>query len=185
MTSVYTIGSQDLGSDAGLHSDIPGAVSLNTGYRNNYLQLTTDPTKSGIETSANGLYLYFYVGAVVQDASVIAAASVLTQIAELLSCDYVVESKVPTANDPTWYRVYKSGWVEQGGYYTISNSAFTSFNLLKEMADTNYTITGSSVSATTSVYPVNFAYLTTTTFNAKTGNASSGKFSWQVSGQGA
>lgn len=45
--------------------------------------VVNDPTKSGIETSANGLYLYFYVGAVVQDASVIAAASVLTDIAEL------------------------------------------------------------------------------------------------------
>lgn len=45
--------------------------------------ITLDPTKSGIETSANGLYLYFYVGAVVQDASVIAAASVLTDIANL------------------------------------------------------------------------------------------------------
>ena len=45
--------------------------------------ITTDPTKSGIETSANGLYLYFYVGAVIQDANIIAAASVLTDIAEL------------------------------------------------------------------------------------------------------
>lgn len=47
------------------------------------LGVTLDETKSGIETSSNGLYLYFYVGAVVQDASVIAAASVLTDIAEL------------------------------------------------------------------------------------------------------
>ena len=30
--------------------------------------------------------------------------------------DYVVESQVPTAdNNYTWYRKYKSGWVEQGG----------------------------------------------------------------------
>lgn len=45
--------------------------------------ITLDPTKSGIETSADGLYLYFYVGAVVQDASVIAASQVLSDIAEL------------------------------------------------------------------------------------------------------
>lgn len=45
--------------------------------------ITTDPTKSGIETSADGLYLYFYVGDTVQDANIIAAASVLTDVANL------------------------------------------------------------------------------------------------------
>lgn len=29
--------------------------------------------------------------------------------------DYVVESKYMTSNDQTWYRIWKSGWVEQGG----------------------------------------------------------------------
>lgn len=33
--------------------------------------------------------------------------------------DYVIESQFPTAeNNYTWFRKYKSGWVEQGGYYT-------------------------------------------------------------------
>lgn len=45
--------------------------------------VTTDETKSGIETSANGLYLYFYVGEVVQDANIIAAGQALTDIADL------------------------------------------------------------------------------------------------------
>ena len=94
----------------------------------------------------------------------------------------LIQKKEPTNNDPSWYNLYSDGWVEQGGYYTISSNVFTSFNLLKEMADTNYTITGSSAGETASVYTVNFAYLTTTAFNAKTGNASSGKFSWQVCG---
>lgn len=56
--------------------------------------------------------------------------------------DYVVESKFPTDSDPTWYRVYKSGWCEQGGY--ISKSAQTegteTVNLLKSFANTNYNI---------------------------------------------
>ena len=47
--------------------------------------------------------------------------------------DYVVESY----NDGTnWYRKYKSGWVEQGGYYTGGNQTKT---LLVPMANTNYT----------------------------------------------
>lgn len=44
--------------------------------------ITTDPTKSGIETSSNGLKLYFYVGETIQDANVIAASQVLTTVAD-------------------------------------------------------------------------------------------------------
>ena len=38
------------------------------------------------------------------------------------SADYVIETQLPTAeNDYTWYRKYKSGWVEQGGILAIGN----------------------------------------------------------------
>lgn len=50
---------------------------------NKAMGITTDPTKSGIETSANDLYLYFYVGETVQDANIIAATSVLTDMANI------------------------------------------------------------------------------------------------------
>lgn len=54
--------------------------------------------------------------------------------------DYVVEWQTPTAeNNYTWYRLYKSGWVEQGGL-TNSNSTYI---LPIEMADTNYNVMGS------------------------------------------
>lgn len=52
---------------------------------NTSLGITTDPTKSGIETSSNGLKLYFYVGETIQDANVIAASQVLTTVASLKS----------------------------------------------------------------------------------------------------
>lgn len=54
------------------------------------LGITTDPTKSGIETSSAGLKLYFYVGETVQDANVINAAGVLTRVAN--SIDRTVAS---------------------------------------------------------------------------------------------
>ena len=39
-----------------------------------------------------------------------------SEIPEIANADYVVESQLPTAeNNYTWYRKYKSGWVEQGG----------------------------------------------------------------------
>lgn len=49
--------------------------------------------------------------------------------------DYVVESYNDGAN---WYRLYKSGWVEQGG----SASTIANITLLKPMKDTNYTVIG-------------------------------------------
>ena len=51
--------------------------------------------------------------------------------------DFVVESQLPTAeNNYTWYRKYKSGWVEQGGY--VSSGSQTSVTFPFEMANTNY-----------------------------------------------
>lgn len=54
-----------------------------TASANTALGITTDPTKSGIETSSSGLKLYFYVGETVQDANVIAASQVLTDVANI------------------------------------------------------------------------------------------------------
>lgn len=55
--------------------------------------------------------------------------------------DYVVESQLPTAdNGNTWYRKYKSGWVEQGGYIIIGEitSGTQSITLPIEMSDNHY-----------------------------------------------
>lgn len=45
-----------------------------------------------------------------------------SEIPEIANADYVVESQLPTAeNNYTWYRKYKSGWVEQGGISQSQN----------------------------------------------------------------
>ncbi|MDE6481581.1 MAG: hypothetical protein K2L25_02045 [Alphaproteobacteria bacterium] len=45
--------------------------------------------------------------------------SALSEIA-----DYVIETQTPTAaNNYTWYRKYKSGWIEQGGYVSATGIA--------------------------------------------------------------
>lgn len=59
--------------------------------------------------------------------------------------DYIVSSKKPTETDPTWYRIYKSGWCEQGGNIPfVATSGWTAGNIIfpKEFADTNYYING-------------------------------------------
>ena len=54
--------------------------------------------------------------------------------------DYVIESQMPTAeNNYTWFRKYKSGWVEQGGD-TSTGIGGVSVIFPVEMADTNFSI---------------------------------------------
>lgn len=71
-------------------------------------------------------------------------ADVAANTAAIAGADYVVEFQAPTVdNNYTWYRKYKSGWVEQGGLnHSINLSASGSSNMINlpvTMADTNYT----------------------------------------------
>ena len=133
--SYYTIGTL-VGAISNYNSDV--ATSGGAGGEiaaSSIIGITTDETKSGIETSANGLYLYFYVGETVQDANVIAAAGVLTDIADL-KAHSIVETYV---NGTSWYRVYSDGFCEQGGEIVGVTDYTVSF--LKQFANTNYLIT--------------------------------------------
>jgi hypothetical protein len=68
-------------------------------------------------------------------------------ITTLKGYDYVIESQTPTAqNNYTWYRKYKSGWVEQGGKTTnFTNTTASSadnktINIPIKMLNTEYYI---------------------------------------------
>ena len=55
--------------------------------------------------------------------------------------DYVVDSQLPTAeNNYTWYRLYKSGWVEQGVIKVGFATSVYTFNFPITMADTVYEV---------------------------------------------
>lgn len=92
-----------------------------------------------VQPEATQMYLYFYVGNFEQsaleqtagitseqlnnkaDISDVQALETRTDILE--QGDYVVASQEPTSsNGYTWYRKYKSGWVEQGGRWTGTRS---------------------------------------------------------------
>ncbi len=61
-----------------------------------------------------------------------------SEIPDLTNADYVIEWQTPSAeNNYTWFRKYKSGWVEQGG---VCTTGFTVV-LPVDMADNNYCIT--------------------------------------------
>lgn len=108
----------------------------------------------------------------------------------------IIEFQEPTsANNYTWYKKYRNGWVEQGGHYTHNNVQGTvTTTLVIAMADTHYDLQitkegGSAANATTyyeymSIYNNNSK--TTTSFKVQmtAANRLNG-YDWQVSGMAA
>ena len=105
-----------------------------------------------VQPPATQMYLYCYVGEFTQTALENTAglnASLFNGKADInlqnatSENDFVIERQEPNAgNNYTWYRKYRSGWVEQGG--TIVGDAI---NLPVAMADTNYQVTVSCISS--------------------------------------
>ena len=97
--------------------------------------------------------------------------------------DYVVASQSPTAdNNYTWYRKYKSGWVEQGG---IDVTSYVTFPIT--MADTNYTVTCAMEIPSSNVGSPTVSYMDKTTTGMRIlirwdGVGTTGERCWQVSG---
>lgn len=101
------------------------------------------------------------------------------------SGDVVVEKQDPTAaNNYTWYRKYKSGWVEQGG---VTSGGPAQVTLPVEMADTNYSIMGCSRQDSSGSGWFSAGVITTTGFGCNlqygSGTQSSGtSIQWEVRG---
>jgi hypothetical protein len=103
--------------------------------------------------------------------------------------DYVVESQLPTAdNSYTWYRKYKSGWVEQGGSIDGTWSGTKTVTLPVPMLNTRYTVAaGAGCPDINSMHGMNWITSKTSTkisFTSRSlaGNFTTNNFSWQVSG---
>ena len=86
---------------------------------------------------------------------------------------------VSTPTDHGWYRVYKSGWCEQGGIYNNSNLTY-----VVPMADTNYVIF-LQAKGTSGRYAMNCQNITTTGASIQTEAQQWHNYSWQVSGYAA
>ena len=131
---LFNTGSYDtLGSQIDAYGKNTGYSTSGTGLRNsNSIGITTDETKSGIETSANGLYLYFYVGETVQDANIIAAASVLTDVANLknvvANISFIPDYSAGISVNATSYTAPKAGIVLINCVHVDHNSNNVSIN---------------------------------------------------------
>lgn len=98
--------------------------------------------------------------------------------------DFVVEWQLPTAdNNYTWYRKYKSGWVEQGGRVTINNTISASnvrVTFPVEMANGNYTaICANNANVGIAGY---VGWESTTAMSVGTMTSKSGTTTWFVAG---
>lgn len=99
---------------------------------------------TNVQPPATQSYLYFYVGNTVQDQTTIDVGQItdalngkvdLANGVNQADVDYVVESY---KSGTSWYRVYKSGWCEQGGYLNVDG--VTSVSFLQPYIDANITI---------------------------------------------
>lgn len=176
------------------------SVSSSNGSDTNRLTgrfgVTTDPTKSGIEgtLSTNPMTIYYYmvVSTEGQTASVdvdinkvyedleLKANSNLSNIAS--NIDYVVETYRSGAS---WYRKYKSGWVEQGGTVSSNPNTDTTLTFLKKFIDTNYTFTACHAKSTGYTNGANVNYFNKKNVSITVYQCDGNGFSWNACGQGA
>lgn len=160
--------------------------------------LSTDKTKSNVLTDTTDdicderVMVQLFIATT--DEAVATCTEVLSDVAGLKTLtegmiDYVVESQEPTAdNGHTWYRKYKSGWVEQGqAGYNLARNTTKAITLPVEMASTEYTgqISGAnttfSTPSTLAIAPKSTTQVNIWNYN---GTASMG-INWQVSGMSA
>lgn len=152
------------GSSGAVTSAISSSNTLASGsqssYNFNYFSIDASRSSSvygnsnTVQPEATQMYLYFYVGnfereAVEQTAGITSEQlnnkADVTRVVALEERDYVVASQEPSStNAYTWYRKYKSGWVEQGRYYVNPDATWT---LPIPMANSNYVITASYISS--------------------------------------
>lgn len=137
-----------------------------------------------VQPKATEMYLYFYVGNFTQTALENTAGITTEEMNNKVNIGHeVIEFQEPTAaNNYTWYRKYRDGWVEQGGNVNGGTSMTATFPI--EMADAHYTVAYGNMSGT--YEQVRTDAKTTTSITIKNSNGG-GTVStdWQVSGMAA
>lgn len=147
-----------------------------------------------VQQRATQMYLYFYVGSFTQTAIENTAglnAELFNGKADtdlsntpMATADYVVEWQAPAAgNNYTWYRKYKSGWVEQGGQFAQSGDG-VSITLPITMANANYSVVGGTLD-NSGAAGWRYANRTTTGFTKNLVGSTQCGGSWEVRGMAA
>ena len=139
-------------------------------------------------------YLYFYVGNFSQSATEQTAGlnselfngKADTDLNNVSAgIDFVVESY---QNGTNWYRLYKSGWVEQGGIANNMASGIASVTFLKQFSNTDYTCVGNAAQTGTGFYqsnPVNIINKTVSSMDLRVYNNTNHPLCWEAKGMSA
>lgn len=173
--------------DSGLQGSIESGISVtrNTGNASASNSIYGNSNTVQPNTVRYRAMVQLAVGAT--DEALETCTGVLADVAAL-KYDYVVDFQAPTAaNDYTWYRKYKSGWVEQGGILSVGSTSQATATLPVVMADTNYTITNGLQDTANTKRDNPITILSVTTNSITMGHKASGtmKCHWQVSGMAA
>lgn len=144
------------------------SVGSKTLYQRAMVQLAVSATDEALETCTGVL------------------ANVAANTAAIAGADYVIESQLPTAaNNYTWYRKYKSGWVEQGGISATGSGTSGTITLPVAMQDNNYTaIAGNGNNAANNYFTISRLEATTTTIKWYKSSSSMYGY-WEVKGMAA
>lgn len=83
-------------------------------------------------------------------------------------------------NGTDWYRVWSDGWCEQGGYSATSGQSGSQITLLKQMANTDYSV--QALSYLTWDKTVVCSAVSTTYVQIAFSSSASGNIYWKVEG---
>ena len=141
--------------------NVGDSIPSGSGIQSRYATgITTDPTKSGIisdlsNDSFTGRVMIQLFNSTT-DTAVATCNQVLADVSALNQGDYVIYydsaditdhshaySNANTLTNHQWYRIYKSGWIEQGGEVPYDGTASTSKKVMEislpvVMSNTNY-----------------------------------------------
>lgn len=198
---VGAIGGTGFVAEGAFYDAGAGGVLANTGEADKNAGFDASRSSSAYKNGAlvrprhTTVYIYYRVGNTIVNQEQIDVGNLTSQVNNLntnkankdfsniaSNFDLVIEKSISGKN---WYRKYKSGWIEQGGY---GGSTPLTITLLKAFANTNYNV---QVTMTT---PINDSYesvcvrsVTTTNFVVGLGGSTSHSFGfyWYACGQGA
>lgn len=194
-SGAFTVGSNKFkgqyGGGGGRNSSEESDFSFDASRSSSTYQ---DGAKVNLDHVVYRAYVVLYASAA-EEASVAQAQEFMTALSGKANValdnvpsniDYVVESKVNS--DGSWYRKYKSGWLEQGGIgLTVSGNAAKTVTLIKPFKDTKYIVNWLDQDGFTSYGEGSrgVSDKTTTSFGAYNGQDKNMNIGWIAIGQGA
>lgn len=187
--STFSSGGGAYGGGGGRGNNEETCVSFNASRSSSVYQ-----DNASVQERATQMYLYFYVGGFSQTATQQTAglnSELINQKVDRSDLAPIYPVIETYKNGSSWYRIYAKDdygyWCEQGGRGALNENLTTTITLLKAYADTNYSVSAVSITASTAqdseaglqCTPISTTQITLTAHYI---NPNSQTVSWQTSG---